>query len=167
MSTLPLLRSCLERLLEEHKELLELAEEKKQVLINGSLNELQIIVAKESQRVNKIKDYDEERQRLVQEFLILKGIRRQDHSLRDCIPLMESQEEQRMFSQLRNELRELLLRLNRINGLNQQLLEQSMSFVQYTLEVLTEDNAPTVTYGNPLNQATAKRSGKGFFDSKV
>lgn len=166
MSTLPLLRACLERLLEEHKGLLDLAERKKQALITGAMKELQQEVAQEAHNLKKIAVYEAERQQLMREFQILQGIKGRDLSLKECIAYIQDDSQRQVLSQLRDNLKVVLLQLQRMNELNQQLLEHSLSFVKETLDLFTEDYGKKLTYANPFVQST-KTSAQAFFDSKI
>ena len=164
MSSNDLLIQCLESLLTEHEALLNLAEQKKKILVHGPMNILSSLVTKEMQRVNRIKNLENERQQILGESLKTMGVQDTDLSMREWILLLKDVVERQTFTQLREQLRNRLVALKQINELNQKLIQQSLDYVNYSMDLYLGTRKKEYFYQKPVNALNLKRS--RFIDSQ-
>ena len=164
MSANDLLKQCLESLLMEHEALLDLAEQKKQVLVRGPMDTLSSIVTKEMQRFNRVKNLENVRQQLLDESLKRMGIQDSDGSMKEWIGLLNDETERQSFSQLRGQLRKVLVTLKQVNELNQQLIKQSLEYVNYSMDMYLGGREKEYFYQKPVKALNSKRS--RFIDSQ-
>ena len=164
MSSNDLLKQCLESLLTEHEALLDLAQQKKQVLVHGPMNIFSSLVTKEMQRVNRIKNLENERQQLLGESLKAMEIQDPDLSMREWIQLLKDEVDRQIFMQLREQLRNKLVALKQINELNQQLIKQSLVYVNYSMDLYMGTREKEYFYQKPVKALNSKRS--RFIDSQ-
>lgn len=159
----------LERLIGLHRELARIAEEKKQVLIQGDMERLTRVLQTESQVYKQASAAEESRQRETASFLAAKGVRQTGKSgewtVSDLIKLVFNAEEKRRLMKLQTELLGVIRELQEANELNRQLVEQSLAFVNNTLDFITESRQQEITYSHPGKQQAGTR--KGFFDQKA
>ena len=164
MSSNNLLRQCLESLLTEHEALLDLAEQKKQVLIHGPMDTFSSLVTKEMQRVNRVKNLENARQQLLDESLKMMGIQGPNLSMKEWIGMINDETERQSFSQLRDQLRKVLVTLKQVNDLNLQLIKQSLDYINYSMDLYLGTREKEYFYKKPVNALNPKRS--RFIDSQ-
>ena len=165
MSSNNLLRQCLESLLTEHEALLNLAEQKKQVLVHGPMNIFSSLVTKEMQRVNRIKNLENERQQLLGESLKTMGIQDADLSMREWISLIKDEKERQALTQLREQMLNKLVALKQINELNQQLIQQSLDYVNYSMDLFMGTREKEYFYQKPSYTASSRLTSR-FIDNQ-
>ena len=167
MSVLKTTLSVMESLEREHEGLLALAERKKDVLIRNDLDALAAIGKEEVAFVHRIERLEAERLAAGRLLALRTGVQAEQLTPDNLLPLAEGPEEAERLKGLTARLRDLLGRLKQTNDLNRKLIEQSLQFVQTTVEILTE--SPVVpTYGGSGETRNPYESGRtSFFDSKA
>ncbi|GEN35045.1 MULTISPECIES: flagellar protein FlgN [Aneurinibacillus] len=158
----------LERLITEHERMLKLARHKKDTLIKGDIDELARILQFESRCINTIQSLELEREKHISLYLMRRGIRRETFYLSDLIEIAGSPEIKRELSRCQKQLGDVIKELQGLNELNQKLIEQSLSFVNFTLEEMTAPPEEPVYQNSKATRPNpyTKHSG-GFFDSKA
>ena len=134
------------------RELVELGTEKQEQINNAQ--EVSRLAGEEQLRLARLEVLDKERAELFDVLSLGKSLEAWLASLDD-----EGQEE---VAPLLLELTENLGRLQSLNDLNQELLAQSLSYVQFSLNLLMGDDT-SPTYTRPGSSA----AGKSIFDRKV
>lgn len=167
MSILKPLLSVVESMLREHEQLLALAKRKKDVLIKGDMQALNDMVKDETAFVHRIERLEAERLGAGRLIAIRLGIPVEQLTAEKVSALAETPEESDRMLQLTDGLRDVIAQLKQVNDLNKQLIEQSLQFVQNSIEVLTE--SPVVpTYGGRGETNSPYPSGRtSYFDSKA
>jgi flagellar biosynthesis/type III secretory pathway chaperone len=160
------LYELLDNLIQLHKALYTLAQQKKEVLIKGDVDELVAITRKEQQLVKGITAAETARQQVVQELSAEKGFVLQEGRLAELIKLTTSAEEKQRLSSYREELIRLVTQLQQANELNQQLLNQSLSYVNTMLDLLTDTPEDDYIYG-PSAGDSCRQASRTFFNKKA
>jgi flagellar biosynthesis/type III secretory pathway chaperone len=157
------LKDTLQTLLDKHDELLVLQQKKKQVLVEGNVDLLFSILADERNMVREIEKLEECR---LQE--IWKLFPHEFLSVSDIIPLLTDEKEQMEMKEFQQRLRNKIEELQHIHQLNKQLIEQSLAYTTYSLQLLTKRKETTFTYTKE-NRVTEKELGysERFFDTKA
>jgi flagellar biosynthesis/type III secretory pathway chaperone len=152
---------------EIHSTLLELAEQKKQVLIHNQVEQLTQIVSAESRLLKRIGELDEERIRVIGEFMMDKGYKPNPKvTVSDLTKIIFNPEEKKQLLDQQRNLMGTIRKLREINQLNQQLIEHSLHFIDYSLDLLVGPPEDEAVYQNPqLQQRGMKR--QGLFDTKA
>jgi flagellar biosynthesis/type III secretory pathway chaperone len=146
-----MLIETLEKQLALHKSLLELAHRKTEAVKNNRMDELNRIVREEQKHVNAI--------------AILEN-KRTEHSgqtLAELLPSL-SIEEQQKAGLLRDQLVEVLQKLQQTNRLNEELLDQSLQFVHLQLDLLAPPEAGNYA---PDGESDRPPATGPVFDSKA
>lgn len=152
---------------EVHKHLLELAEEKKHAIIKNDVNKLNQIVNKESQYVRKVRDLDQQRAEAVNELLLSKCFRPDPKiTTSDIIKLLYKSEEKKALSDAQKRLMQTLVQMKQVNDRNQQLIRQSLAFIDYSLDLVVGPIEEEATYHNPNQQAQGYKR-NGYFDTRA
>ncbi|TVY09332.1 flagellar protein FlgN [Paenibacillus cremeus] len=152
---------------EVHTALLELAEQKKQVLIHNKVDELTQIVNKENKLLKRVGELDAERVERTGQFLIEKGYKPNPRvTISDLAKILFVPEEKRTLMDAQKQLLGTVRRLREINTGNQQLLEQALAFVDYSLDLFVGPPEDEVIYQKPHQHSSgAKRP--GLFDARA
>lgn len=166
MSVKEVIRS-LEALNEIHETLLKLGEQKRQVLINNKVNELTQITNQESKLMKQVAGQEQQWLDYTTKFLEEKGYKpNPDMTMTELVKLVFNAEEKQSLLDTQSKLLRTIQKLKEMNALNQQMIEQSLSYIDYTLDLMTGDPDQDMFYKNPSQQAK-KSKGKGFFDTKA
>ncbi|OCT13148.1 hypothetical protein A8709_20605 [Paenibacillus pectinilyticus] len=156
----------MEQLLETHESLLVLSEEKTQLLVKNDVEKLNLIVNKESKLVRKVVELDQQRLLEISNYLISRGYNPNPKiTVSDLIKLIFKAEEKQALLQAHNRLMPVLRQLHDVNKTNQQLINQSLSFIDYTIDLVLGPSDDSIVYRNPAQQKSDIRS--GIFDTRA
>lgn len=150
-----------------HETLLELGEQKREVLIANQVTELTHITNEESKLMKQVSECEQKWLAGVSGFLAEKG---RDPlpsmTMSELIKLVTRDDDRLVLQAAQQQLLATMDKLNDINSLNQQLIEQSLSFIDYTLDLLTEDTNELLGYSNPSDKPKTTRNNT-IFDTKA
>lgn len=147
----------IEHLLQLHRDLLTLAKQKKGILIQGDMTALQQLLKEEEQLVRKVQVAEKERIDKGQEVAEKLAIPLQDLTLSKLLdmakgnPLLQAR-----LQQIDKEFPTIVQHLQQQNQQNGQLIEQSLQFIEQTLDL--------IIHNDPDEPAHVSRS---FFDTKI
>jgi flagellar biosynthesis/type III secretory pathway chaperone len=145
--------SLLERLFNSHDDLLALGERKTEILKLGDMKELDVLLKEEDIEVKKLQVIEKERM-----------LKFANVTLVDILEQAEEPEREKLIN-LQNQLISSYDALKKRNQLNQELLEQSLQYVNMSLSMVQPDNEPA-TYKNPKANPYNINS-TSLFDSKA
>jgi flagellar biosynthesis/type III secretory pathway chaperone len=167
VSVLKPLFTTVEAMLHEHEQLLELSKRKKEVLIEGDMKALNEIVNQEAAHVHRIERLEAERMGAGRLLAARLGLPIEELTATRVSALANSPEEAERIVNLTDRLRAVVLELQSLNELNRKLIEQSLSFVRTSIEVLTESpQVPTYGAGGQAH-AAYQQNRTSLFDSKA
>ncbi|MDR4890000.1 flagellar protein FlgN [Fredinandcohnia sp. QZ13] len=163
MST-EILINLLEKILLLHKKLYTLSEQKSEILKKDDIEALSAHMKDEQQYILAIKQLENERIAVVKKLFGDQYIDENAYTLSNVIDHSEEPNKS-ILSKLQKEITNTVSELRERNHLNQQLTNQSLQFVNMTLDMIypTERN---VNYGNPLSNQS-KKEHRSMFDSKA
>jgi len=167
MSRLTELYETLENLLNLHKALNTLANEKKPVLIRGDADGLTKLTHQEKKLIKAIETTEAIRMELVRQVMAEKGIALREGTITELIKSLTSAEEKQRLSHYRDELLRVVTALREANDLNQQLLEQSLSFVEMTLNLVTDSPEEDYVYKKPIIQMGNGHIARSYINKKA
>ena len=153
-------------LISVHQTFNEHAGRKTESVKNGNIHRLEQLMNEEEALVSKLKELEETRIRQVNEFFSQKGILIDGDVTITKLLRYVSLSEQEQLRQLQQELMKEIEQLKQQNALNQELIRQSLDFVNLSLQLFQPDPEP-VTYDHPNQTGSQQRKGKSLFDSKA
>ncbi|MDR7073156.1 flagellar protein FlgN [Fictibacillus barbaricus] len=145
--------SLLERLFKSHEDLLSLGERKTEALKTGDMKALDLLLKEEDIQVKKLQVIEKERL-----------IKFANVTVSDVLEQADELEKDKLFS-LQEKLVKAYEALKSRNELNQDLLEQSLQYVNMTLSMVQPTGEPATyskTKTNPYNP-----NHSSLFDSKA
>ncbi|MBW4081672.1 flagellar protein FlgN [Paenibacillus sp. S150] len=166
MTLTPLLES-LERLDEAHVHMLDLADSKKQSIKENKVEDLIRILNKESKQLKLIEQLEEERGQAAYAFLQGVGIRSNlNLNLTELSRLVFDLEDKQKLLDIQKRLSGTLQKLKEANTLNQQLLQQALSYIDFSIESMSYYSETEATYHHPAGKSAGVQR-PGLFDSRA
>jgi flagellar biosynthesis/type III secretory pathway chaperone len=145
--------SLLERLYKSHEDLLALGERKTEVLKLGDMKALDVLLKEEDLQVKKLQLIEKERM-----------LKFANVTLGDVLEQAEESEKEKLLH-LQDQLIQTYEALKSRNELNQELLEQSLQYVNMSLSMVQPQSEPA-TYSN-LKKNPYTSQATSLFDSKA
>jgi flagellar biosynthesis/type III secretory pathway chaperone len=157
----------MDKLNQVHLALLELSEQKTAVLVQNEVDKLNQIVNKETNLIKQISQLDLQRIQDIRDFLIQKDYKPNPNiTVADLIKLVVKAEDKKSLMDAQKVLLETIDKLKDLNQLNHKLIEHSLAFIDYSMDLLLGPPENEVVYQNPTHQQQGiKRN--GMFDSRA
>lgn len=143
--------------------LVEIAEDKKTIIIESKVKELEKLTAKEQGLAMSLMKLEDLRGRIVDDLLKDMGLTKVE-TITELINYLEPDEKIRLGS-VKNQLQQVVGLLKDKNQLNGQLIEQSLRYIEFNMSLmagLEEDNK----YSKSAKEQQTKQR-KNLFDVKV
>ncbi|KOR76285.1 flagellar protein FlgN [Paenibacillus solani] len=157
----------LEKLNSVYRDMLELAELKRQAIIDNDVDSIIQLMTRETKGVKAIEQLETQRQEMVNAFLQSRGIKSQlQLTMTELVRLVFDQDEKARLMQIQTRLSETLNDLKEKNNLNQHLMKQSLDFIDLSLDLLTGKPAQDMTYQPPTKRSSGAGS-PGIFDTRA
>ena len=147
----------MDKLLKLHQSLYRLSVKKTDIVKNGDMDALNQILKDEQSHIAAISKFENERQKFTEAILP----KLKNPTITDCLNFID-EENKETLEQLRTELFEVVMKIKEKNDLNQQLIYQSLQFVNLTLS-LVAPQPENYNYG----PSAGKPNTPGLFNSKV
>jgi len=161
------LLKTMSRLQETHEALLGLAQEKTQVLVRNDVDHLNMIVNKESKWIRVIAEANQERIQFIGSYLLSRGYHPNPKiTVADLIKIVFKAEDKQALSEAQRQLLATISKLKELNDVNQQLVEQSLSFINYTVDLVLGAPEDDIVYQHPSQQNYGVKR-PGLFDTKA
>ncbi|WP_409290525.1 flagellar protein FlgN [Peribacillus sp. SCS-37] len=157
--------NTMEKQLKLHQSLYDLAQKKTEIIKKGDMPALNKIMIHEQNHVKAIGMLEKERESYVNTFLAGQpsGTER---TLTECIRTAAPEEAEALQSQ-KVRLSELILKLKDVNYLNQQLIYQSLQFINLSLDMV-RPKQQNFNYEKPVQQKGQKPAGsRSYFNSRA
>jgi flagellar biosynthesis/type III secretory pathway chaperone len=161
MDTLAKIKQTLEKMVDVHQRLIHLAEEKREILVNGTVSSLQNVISQESTCVEKVRNLEEDRKQLVHQYFSERGISSNTFTIHDLVETLEDQVEKSSLSGCARQLIDLIGEISHLNESNQELIKMSLSYIQYSMGMFIQKE-PSIGYG-----PRASKGHLNFLDAKV
>ncbi|MEK5140709.1 flagellar protein FlgN [Paenibacillus sp. FSL M7-0134] len=156
----------LEQLREAHEQLITLGNQKKEALISNKVDQLILVMNQESKMSKLIDQLEEQRISSAYKFLQGRGIKSKlNLTISELSRLVfDLQDKQRLLS-IQARLSETLNELKQLNELNRQLIEQALSYIDFSVETMSYYEEFETTYHRPDEKNSTIRS--GLFDTRA
>lgn len=161
------LADLLQTLQEQHEQLIELADMKRNAVMANHIDQLNEVTTRESRLIKLISDTETSRQRATTKVLLTLGIiPKANTTLSDIVTYLPNLNDKRTLANALEKLSAVLGELKRKNEVNTALVQTAKAFNDFSLDLLLGSNEPDYIYGKPAApQGGRTRSGR--FDSKA
>jgi flagellar biosynthesis/type III secretory pathway chaperone len=148
--------------------LLEMADNKKDVIINGDLPGLQKLTKQEQELAGLLLRLEKKRSTLLDDICLVTNRKPEDMTVSKLIEMLQGQkDEQSRLTNAVEALTTVVIPLKEANQLNQQLIEQSLEFVDFTMNALQSSKEPITSNSyKPSGKAYGQAQSTNFFDAK-
>ncbi|MCM3786013.1 flagellar protein FlgN [Neobacillus mesonae] len=161
------LMDALDKLNVTHRQMLHTAEVKKEAIMKNDTDTLIKLLNQESMILKQIQSHEVYRNEAIGSFLLERGIKSKlNLNISEISRLVFDVEDKRRLQEVQNELGNTLSELKEINDLNQRLVEQSLAFIDYSLDVLVDKPTQAPVYQHP-DQRQSAMGQFGLFDSRA
>ncbi len=152
------------QLTEAHRQLLAISEQKLSYIKNNDMEELSNLLNKERQSIQKTEQLESRRQKVIDDYISGNGIVLSEKTISQLLHHLQNEDDKRNLEQHVIQLIEVIVQLRAVEQLNEDLLKQSMQFVQTSLDIL-EPSSKNYNYNDRLSEGTSKK--RSIFDSKA
>lgn len=152
-----------------HKQLLQLSKQKTELIKQSKSEELVKLLVKEKQFIQQIEQIEDEREVIVDKLYKAIGKQPKDKTVTELLTYIDNNEQKQSLEKAVTSLIEQIVLLRESEHLNTSLLQQSMQFVQLTLDMI-QPESKNIHYGNHAKnkQVPSKApTNRSVFDSKV
>ncbi len=148
--------------------LIDLAWEKKDVLIRADVDRLSKITEEEQTITGELHSLEGKRRAVISDMAVVLQKDQKELTVDKMLEILSRQpEEQAKLREVRDSLRATLDEMNRINGQNQMLLRQAMEMVEFDLTLFRSlRQAPETANYNRSAANTGDLLGRSGFDAK-
>lgn len=161
------LLEVLEQMEMAHQRMLELGEEKKTAIMKNNVDRLIVINNQESKMVKVIGTLDQQRADAAYALMQEKGIKSKlNLTVTELARLVFDPEDKNRLLQIQARLARILQELKSLNEVNQQLTEQSLSFINLSIELFAGTPTDSYTYTHPASGYGAAQRNPGFFNTR-
>ncbi|WP_179151879.1 flagellar protein FlgN [Oceanobacillus senegalensis] len=155
----------LEKLIFVHRELLGLSKQKTEIVKEGSVAPLQALLVTEGKQIRLLEQTELKRQQEVEQWFSDRKCRQEEKNITKMIEIIEREADKEALAKAMKDLTELIIELRNQEKLNQTLLQQSMQFVQLSLDMMAP-SIKNMNYG--IQQVKAdNQTNRSLFDSQV
>ena len=163
------INAVIDILKEEHgyyKDLVELSKSKKNIIIEGKVAELDKMVKLEQNMIFNIGQLEKKREEEVARICAALDIESAQVTISDLAKMLEPQLKEALEN-IENKLREVFSELKAANDINGQLLEQSLEYIDYSINLFAGSGMETGSLYEDIGKKGKGQSKKNIFDTKV
>lgn len=159
------LKKIFQALIIVHQRLLEQAERKEEIVKKGDIPALDQLMKEEMPIITQLNKLENARHATVQKWLQNQGVIAADATMAQLAPAF-SPEDQEVFAELQETLIKEVEKLQSQNELNKQLLEDSLRFINLSLDTARPQSQFT-SYSGKGGSDEDEQQGRALFDSKA
>lgn len=149
-----------------HLTLIHLAEEKKQVIIHNDIDALNRIVARETKLLSQLTELDQARISAISEYMRSKGfVPTAAMTITALSKMVFKAEEKNALLEAQAELLATIDRFKELHLQNQQMIKQSLAYIDFSLDLIAGPPEDTATYHNPNKLGSS--NGRSIFDTRA
>lgn len=158
----------MDHLNELHQHLVDAAKEKHEAILKNDMQHLTQIMNKETRLLKQVNESEIARVDAANVFLTEKGIRSQlKLTITEMTRLVFDQEEKQHLLDSQRRLLDTLLTLKNLNNTNKEMIDQSLSFIDYSLNLIVSRPEDDMLYQNPNQQHVTRSLNRNFFDART
>lgn len=163
MSIQPIIKS-LEELIYIHESLIDISVQKTEVVKDGTVEKLQSLLIKERKLVQALEQAEAKRQSEVEEWSLQNNIPLENATITGILEAISDEQAKADLETTAINLTTIVTKLKQQEQLNQTLIQQSMQFVEISLDMM-QPSIRNMNYGG--KETVSNSSKRSVFDSKA
>ncbi len=144
--------------------IMKLSKEKTDVIVKGRVTELEGITRAEQAMILQLGKLEEEREALVGVLAEQLGIKPEDITVSELEKILPK-EQSKELKECSNKMTGLINNLRDSNGMNSKLIKNSLDYIDFSVNVLSNAGSSGDIYGKSGQSSDAKK--RNFFDMKL
>ncbi|MGO4547483.1 flagellar protein FlgN [Paenibacillus sp. 2TAB23] len=159
----------IDTLQQQHKlyeQLLDIELKKKALIMNNEVLALNVLTQKEKLLAANAEKLEQQRVLLTVRYIKEIGFRIRSGVLSELIKAVTNPYEKEELTLMHGKLTSVLTDLKHANDLNQQLIQQSLDFLDFSIGLMVDDPNEDLVYKHPMHQQGGTRRNK-MFDSRA
>lgn len=160
ITTLEVEKNCYENLL-------SIGEEKTETIIKGDITNLNVLTNREQEIAGIVIKADKKREEIIDDIALVTNKNADELTISNLADLLVKQEEEHTrLNDLKDEIKDIVGKLQSINDRNKILLQESLDYIDFTMNAI-QSNSP-ITNSNYESQGYIydTQDGRRFFDAK-
>lgn len=152
----------------EYDQLVNLSSQKRQIIIDGNIPQLEEVTGQEQDITSNLKHLENKRLQIINDMAIVLSKEPEELTLTNMIAFLNNQpKEQERLVELQKSLKSTIEQMTNINLQNQALLEQALEMVEFDLTLFKSmRQAPTTANYDKRAYNTGDVLGSSGFDTK-
>lgn len=148
-----------------YKDLLELSNKKKAIVIEGKVSELDKIVKVEQNMIFDLGQLEKIREQELQQLCGMLGVNGKTN-VSELTKLISEQAAKKL-AKLQRDLGDTISELQNVNNINGQLIQQSLEYIEYSVNMITTAGPTNSVYSDLKGKGKVAENKKRLFDTKV
>ena len=157
--------SVLSKIVESYHSLLNLSKQKRAALVSVNVPDIERLTKDEEQIVTSIGKLEQIRKKITNQILSDLKVTEIEDSFMDMLALCDKKNADELIK-VHNQLKDILKEVSNSNKINETLIQQALSVVNYNINVMSGAQA-TPTYNANPNENTQAKVNKNLFDRLV
>ena len=149
-----------------YADMLELSKSKKKIIVEGKVAELDKIVKLEQDMILNIGQLERKREEEVAKLSGRLNLKSEQVTITELAKVLQPELKKRL-EDIQNKLQETFSELKSINDVNGQLIEQSLEYIDYSINIVTGAGMETGSLYGDIGKNKSKQNKKNIFDTKV
>lgn len=161
-------KNIIEILKKEHsyyKDLLELSNKKKSIVVEGKVAELDKIVRVEQNMIFDLGQLEKQREKELQS--LCQALKLDGRATITELSKLLPEHLAKQLGEVQNDMKETIANLQNVNNVNGELIQQSLEYIEYTVNMITSSGSTSSLYDDlkPSNSGASNK--RRLFDTKV
>ncbi len=160
----------LEDLLEIHRLLLEITERKRGAIVDNEVDILTGYVNQESRLIKQVTQKDDLWKNEALTFVAALGLKtNKTYTITEIMALVDNETERERLRRVQSGLLDVIAQIKKNNAVNEQLIKQSLAYIDYSLDLYTGSFAQESVYENPTQakKPDSRSKGAARFDTRA
>lgn len=149
-----------------YMDMLEISKSKKDVIVKGKVTELDKLVKLEQNMIFDIGQLERKRESEVSKLCGILGMNSAKINISELMQALQP-EQNRRLEEVQGKLRKVLAELKIANDLNGQLIQQSLEYIDYSINLVAGTGMETGSLYEDLGRNKNKQLDKNIFNAKA
>lgn len=162
-------KAVIDILIKEHgyyKDLIELAKSKKKIIVEGKVAELDKIVKLEQNMIFDIGQLERKREEEVSRLCSIMDIKNDQVTISDLAKVIPPELKDSLVD-IQDKLKKVFSELKSINDVNGQLIEQSLEYIDYSINLIADSGMDTGSLYEGIGNNKSGKVKRNIIDTKV
>ena len=147
-----------------YENILRMSKDKTNIIVEGKVKELENVVKLEQALVLQISRIDKQREEVVEQLSKEVNLKDNNLNISEIIQYGDREQKQQL-EEYRGKMGKLIAELAHTNQINSKLIENSLEYIDFSLNLMANADVTSNNYGN--KGSSTERSRKNLFDIKL